>query len=568
LLQKSFIESNSTKIDLVLLINVVLILNFYYLGFWSTAPALIITVILIKYNLIIKEKIVAIIFPGVLIFFLFNLVKTPNRLADNFHPMFIADELFAWINNKHIFLDFMGQYNSILGMVFIGKTNVQDIFFELNQAYWYLIVLQLAGLIIIYLILRDITFRYIELVFGLIFLFSITGGLVWANLLSILDFFQELPSRKLFPLITIYVFMIYLKLEIHKKNVKKNLVLTLMGLIQGISILNDYLFSVGVFLSIFATITMFKISIKSRLKNLLIISTSTVTTLIAFILITYPKNTLPKYRVIFSYVFSYGENQFGREFSIIGPDIFFFSLAIFGLIWSLKNYHNSINLYDEKLDSIIFLLSLLLCYNGLYWMGRSYEIQIVASSGIYSALLLTALYTKSRQDKNLESFSNMLLNLVLISPFLFNLINLKSFTNDYLRLFDTTSAENMAESGITSGPLELNGEIAAINGQIDFALNRIVKSKEDAALVSAFGNLFSAKYGIYNANILNHPTSITNPFIMEIMCKNVLDKKINYLLFDKNTEKYFKNVELCFSNYTQIVDYNEAFPRFNLYKIN
>jgi hypothetical protein len=126
----------------------------------------------------------------------------------------------------------------------------------------------------------------------------------------------------------------------------------------------------------------------------------------------------------------------------------------------------------------------------------------------------------------------------------------------------------MAESGITSGPKELNGEIAAINGQIDFALNKIVKSKEDAALVSAFGNLFSAKYGIYNANILNHPTSITNPFIMEIICKNVLDKKINYLLFDKNTEKYFKNVELCFSNYTQIVDYNEAFPRFNLYKIN
>jgi hypothetical protein len=561
LLQKNFFKSNALKINIVFLINVYIILNFHYLGFWGSALSLISTVVLIQNNVILKEKIIRFIFPGVLILFILNLIKTPNRLVDNFHPLYIIDELFAWINNKHIFLDFMGQYNSILGMVFTDKSNIKDISLIYNQALWYLIVLQLAGLIIIYLILRQITEKKIELIAGLIFLFSITGGLVWANLFSILDFFQELPSRKIFPLISIYFFMIYLKLEIKGKSGMKYILLTLMGFIQGVSLLNDYLFSIGIFLSIIATILMFKISIRYRIKNLLILITSTVTSLIVFILIEYPQDTLPKIRVIFSYVFSYGENQFGHEFSIIGPDIFFFSLAIFGLIWSLKKNHNSINLYDEKLDPIIFLLSLLLCYNGLYWMGRSYEIQIVASSGIYSGLLITALYAKSRQLKKSESLSNLFLNLVIVSPLLFNLFNFNSVKNDYFRLFNGTEYQYVE-------PKLVSEEITAVDGQIGFVIDKIVKSKQGVALVSDFGNLFSAKYAIYNANILNHPTSITNPFVMEIMCKNLLENKMNYLLLAKITQKYFENVKLCTSNFIQIEDKDNRFPRFNLYQFN
>jgi hypothetical protein len=566
---RRFSKCNIFRLDLILLINIVVIISFYYLGFWASALSFILTAVLIKIDLKVKEKIAKYIFPVVLISFILNLIKTPNSLIDNFHPLFITDELFSWTNNKHILLDYMGQYNSILGIAFTGRSNIKDVFFELNMAYWYLIILQLVGLLIIFLILREVTKKKIELILGLIFLFSITGGLVWANLFSILDFFQELPSRKIFPLMAIYLFMIYLKLEIQKTNGWKNFVLAFMGVILGISLLNDYLFSTGIFISILTTIFMFKKSNKSGLKNLVIIVISTTATLVAFMLINYPRNSLPKIRVIFSYVFSYGENQFGHEFSIIGPDLFFFSLAIFGLIWSLKSNSNSINLYDEKLDSVIFLLSLLLCYNGLYWLGRSYEIQIVASSAIYSALLISALYAKSRQFKNLESLSNLFINIVLVSPFLFNLFNFKSITNDYLRLFNTAKSQYMdAQSGFTSGPKSTIDEITAINGQIDFVLNKVIMTKERVALVSDFGNLFSAKYSIFNANILNHPTSITNPFVMEIICKNAIDNKMRYLLFAKNTEKYIQNVELCFSNYKQIIDVDYGFPRFNLYEFN
>jgi hypothetical protein len=202
-------------------------------------------------------------------------------------------------------------------------------------------------------------------------------------------------------------------------------------------------------------------------------------------------------------------------------------------------------------------------------LGRSYEIQIVASSAIYSALLISALYAKSRQFKNLESLSNLFINIVLVSPFLFNLFNFKSITNDYLRLFNTAKSQYMdAQSGFTSGPKSTIDEITAINGQIDFVLNKVIMTKERVALVSDFGNLFSAKYSIFNANILNHPTSITNPFVMEIICKNAIDNNMRYLLFAKNTEKYIQNVELCFSNYKQIIDVDYGFPRFNLYEFN
>lgn len=570
--QKRFSNSNIPRLESILLINliiIIIILNFRYLGVWSSALSLILTAILHIISLKVKETIAKYIFPVVFISFSLNLIKTPSKLIDNFHPLFVTDELFSWINQKHILLDFMGQYNSILGIIFIGKSNIEDVFLELNQAYWYLIILQLAGLLVIYLILKEITKRKIELILGMIFLFSITGGLVWVNMYSILDFFQELPSRKIFPLITIYLFMIYLKPKIQKKNSWKYTILAFIGIILGVSILNEYVFSTGVIISILTTLYVFKTSIKSGLRNLFIIIISTTTTLVGFILINYPRNSLPKIRVIFSYVFSYGENLFGNEFNVFGPDIFFFSLAIFGIILSIKNYSNSLSLYDKKLDPVIFLLSLLLCYNGLYWMGRSYEIQIVASSGIYSALLITALYSKSRQSKNLESLSNLLITIILVSPFLFNLINFNSIRNDYLRLFNTSKSEFLdSQSGLTSGQKTTIDEITAINGQIYFVLNKVIMTKESVALVSDFGNLFSAKYALYNANILNHPTSIQNSFVMEIICKNALDNKMNYLLFAKHTEKYIKNVELCFSNYKQIIDVDNGFPRFNLYKFN
>jgi hypothetical protein len=411
--------------------------------------------------------------------------------------------------------------------------------------------------------MKEITKKKIELLVGLIFLFSVTGGLVWANIFSILDFFQELPSRRILPLLMIYLFLIYLRIEFREKKGKRLTLLILSGMVQGISILNDYLFGFGVFLSIITTIFILDIPIKERLKTLLIIISTTFITMISFIVIYYPQNEYPRIRTIFAYVFSYGASQFGHEFKIIGPDIFFLTLAIFGLFLSVKRNKNRINIASGSLDPTIFLISLLICYNAIYWAGRSFEIQIVASSGIYSALLITALYSKSRQSKNLESLSNIILNFVLISPILFNLINYKSITNDYLRLFTKEQYEFVNATSNTT-----EEEIVAIENQIEFVFNKIIMTKKSVALVSDFGNLFAAKYKVYNANILNHPTSITNPYIMEIICRNSLERKMEYLLLDTHTEIYFNNVKLCVSNYSQIQDINYEFPRFNLYKSN
>ena len=93
-----------------------------------------------------------------------------------------------------------------------------------------------------------------------------------------------------------------------------------------------------------------------------------------------------------------------------------------------------------------------------------------------------------------------------------------------------------------------------------------IKTKKDVALISDYGNISSAKLGVFNGNILNSPFSITNPFVMEIICENILKKRIQYLIFDIRTEKYFNNVTSCHSNFKQIGDESRAFPRFNLYK--
>jgi hypothetical protein len=563
--QEKFINPKISNKKLVLLVNLIFLVDFYYLGFWSLVISIVLIPVLNGFNISLKENIAKYIFPLVLTAFTLNLIKSPHKLVDYFHPLFVTDELFAWINNKHIFLDYMGQYNSLLGVIFIDK-KVKNIPWEIDHAYWYLIILQIVGIFIVYLILKEITKRKIELIIGATYLFSIMGGLVWVNLFSILDFFQELPSRKIFPLLIIYIFCIYLKLEFEKRELKKNILLMLMGLIQGIAIINDYLFSIGVFLSIIATVIMINTSIINKLKSLIIFISTTFATIMSFLLMNYPQNAIPKARVIFAYVWSYGENQFAHEFKIIGPDIFFFSLAIFGIIWSLKNNRNAMVSHDEKLEPIIFLLSLLLCYNALYWMGRSFEIQIVASSGLYSALLITSLYSKSRKHKDLDSISHLLINLVLISPFLFNLLNVKSINNDYLRLFNTTKSSYADfESSFNTGPTKTIEDIQIMERQIDFIINSKIKTKQDIALISDYGNITSAKLGVYNGNILNSPFSITNSFVMEVICKNVLKNKMKYLIFDKRTEKYFNDVEPCYSNFKQDKDKTNAFPRFNFY---
>jgi hypothetical protein len=290
LLQVGYLNKSFTNSKYVSLTYLMLVITFYYLGWVVVAISIILIGILSRYGQKKKEIIVKYVFPFTLIFFILNTLKVPNRLIDKFHPLYVADDLFVWINDKHTYLDFMGQYNSLLGIIFVGKKNFFDIYHILNQGYWYLIVLQIIGLFLIFLIMKEITKKKIELLVGLIFLFSVTGGLVWANIFSILDFFQELPSRKILPLLMIYLFLIYLRIDFREKKGKRLTLLILSGMVQGISILNDYLFGFGVFLSIITTILILDIPIKDRHKTLLIIISTTFITMISFIVIYYPQN--------------------------------------------------------------------------------------------------------------------------------------------------------------------------------------------------------------------------------------------------------------------------------------
>jgi hypothetical protein len=497
--------------------------------------------------------------------FILEFAKTPKLLTDYFHPLYISDEIYAYVNDKKLFTDYQSQYTSVLGFPFKYISRTEDIYQAVNLSFLYLIILQILCLLILIYILKKVSGNQFK--YSLILLFAIIAGPIWGDIYTISDFFQELPARKIFPLIVIALLINTLEKISMRDNKKLYIYLFTIGIIVGISVLNDFIFSS---LNAIALLVIYLVSRKELKLDIRYVATISIGTLVTILVaLTINKVTIKHFdpEIILGYVKNYDQSVFGVQFNPLGPDVFFISFAILGLIVF------KFQLLSEKVErpSETFLLgylSLLLILTSVYWAGRSFEVQIVASAGVYFTLIFGLLLNYlNRKNVGIE-YQKLLILFAFLSPIIFGLLNFSHVHNNLNRIFKIGAYTYLDFNSFKSQSKEneIKVDISIIEKQLQYLIKYEIQNAKDVTYIGDYGNLVSNKYNFFSGNVLNDPSSITDVKIMKIICENSIAKKTNFLILDSSLQNLFNGSYECNQYYRLIVDKKNAFPRYYLYK--
>jgi hypothetical protein len=512
-----------------------------------------------------RSESIKIVYVSSIVTFILEFAKTPQLLTDYFHPLYISDEIYSHINNKSIFVDYQSQYTALLGYPFNLLGKVGNIYQAIQISFLYLIVLQVVCLIILIYILKKTSgsqFKY-----SIILLFAVIAGTIWGDTYTISDFFQEMPARKIFPLLIIAVITKLIENREDNNGKSKEIYFYLLGIIIGISMINDFIFSTFNAIALFSIYYISRKRLNFEKRHAIITIINVLSVIMVFVLINKANIIFIKKEIFLGYILNYDQNNFGIQFAWIGPDVFFASIGFLGLIIFTSHLVKK-NLEFRGEIFLLGYLSLLLIITSFYWAGRSFEVQIVASSGIYFTLIFSILLNYLSNEKNNVEFQKLLILFSLLSPIIFGLFNFNHFNNNLNRILKSRdytylNFESNKSQDIDNG---IRTDIEIIENQINYIMNNEINSSKDITYVGRYGNLVSNKYNFYSGNVLNDPTSITNVKIMKDICDYSKQKNSIFIILDQYLQPLFERSFECTSNYVLINDVNNAFPRYNLYK--
>ena len=512
-----------------------------------------------------RSKSIKLVYFLSIVTFIIEFAKTPQLLTDYFHPLYISDEIYSHINNKSTFVDYQSQYTALLGYPFKLLGKIGDIYQAVQLSFLYLIVLQIFCLIILIFILKKTSGSHFK--YSIILLFAVIAGPIWGDLETISDFFQEMPARKIFPLLIIAVIAKLIENKKSNGEKSKGIYFNLLGILIGISIINDFIFSTFNAIALFSIYYISRKKFNFEKRHVIITIINILGVMLIFILVNKANISFIKKEIFLGYILNYNQNIFGIQFKWFGPDVFFASIGFLGLV--IFSFH----LVKKNLEfrGEIFLLgylSLLLIITSFYWAGRSFEVQIVASSGIYFTLIFSILLNYLSNDKNNMEFQKLLILFSLLSPIIFGLFNFNNINNNLNRIlkfrdYTYLNFESYASTDIVNG---IRTEIEIIENQINYIKNFEINSSGQITYVGRYGNLISNKYNFYSGNVLNDPTSITNVVVMKDICDYSRQKNSVFIILDRYLQPLFERSIECTSKYVLIDDVHDAFPRYNLYK--
>jgi len=534
------------KVILHLILVVLLISSFHFnLSTLRLAISFLILILIVKLD---KRWVATIALAFSLIFFLFELIKLSSRLQDNFHRIFIIDELFLW-SNKILFVNYMSQYNGIIGIPLSLLDRNLSLESLISTSTNYLIILQYLAIFFLVIILLVIVEKnIINIALSLIMLMSFLGGDIWYANISTLDLLQEYPSRKIFPIIIVLIYLIMLK-KLYTNNRKKIFYFSsyIIGVISAISFLNDFVFSSIIIISMFISIMSISGSIKSKIITNLSFTIGLMCVFIIFakwIKIDFNQNFL---QLIFTYIFQYGETTFGKEFELLSPDIFYFCLVIYAIFSIQLNKKINFKLENSYLYPFTIFIIANLVLASIYWSGRSYSVQINSTAATYALILLTVLLHIYSQEKKLNNFYFYIYIFSIMSPILFNLWSFTNLGNNFNRLFK--SSVNEYEPFRIRTNLDLKKDLVQFQNQFEYLKTSYNLSYEKIGIIMEFGNLYAFKYGVSNINIVNNPTSLTNSNQFSLICKNLKETKLNTLLVDYRLNEFLSQSNCLKNNY-------------------
>jgi hypothetical protein len=458
--------------------------------------------------------------------FLIHSVKTPNSLPDYYHTEFMGDELLSRKANLRNYKNYIGQYSNLIS-VFVAFLPKQFLTVRANVD-WISIVLQVINVVILFILIKKLS-QSSRLAF--MFAFVILAAPFFGGA-SAIDWLQNLPSRSFFLTLAILVFVYFL---------------FICGLIISLTLLNDLLTGLQLWLSLLATLFVYRHGLTKKTSiGMVSLIFLTCLPVLWFLL----GSDLPK-ELLYIYYTSYGQNGFGKEFEFLGYDVIFWGFALAALNLAVENAKTRSGHFEKNRNILILFFSLLELSTIPYCTGRSYTAQIWASGAIYLILLFSLLANESTHQDLIKAEKEIKSKSVIpnISHSLFLIVFLVSMysnfwypTSTLYELQRITSGTNSVESLFYS---RANHNVYQENA---FKAIRYMLQEHEASSVGLLlprGNLLAMRFGIENSLIVNHPDSLIFQTQIRALCGTLLlHPKRNYVI-DYDLYVRMQNNEEC-----------------------
>lgn len=490
-----------------------------------------------------------IIFFFSLIAFVLDLLKTPSTLQDTYHPLFVGDEVQAPMAGLHNWRTYSSQYTSLLGYLaepFLNSQSPQDL---QNSTYTFLIVLQYIAISALLIIVLGIVGRE-HFKWPFIFTFAVLSGSFFAKF-GMLDWLQNFPSRTFFPIITLYLYLCFLKLNLRVKtgtwfNVQIKATMLSLGILSAVGLVNDIIFGTPVALAIILSIVFSSLSTKVKVEFIVtyILTILFIGVLLNLHLLRAP-DTEFSLNLFTHYILSYGESGFGKLYEFRGYEIFFWGFALSAIVIARKRLSKIKGQFSQKVLHPLLLASAFLVFSTVpYTTGRSFSAQIWASCGIYIIILFSCLFRIFKENEKGDLSSNktllnshVLISLALVFTICSGILNPFQSKREFLRLSN--------ESKVLTMNMELNSKAESIR--------KIVSSEnmnpDQTGLLVSFGSNMSINLGISNGLFVNHPTSVIYVHQMDFICKRNADLGRQWLILDSYLADLFRMSKECSTNY-------------------
>lgn len=486
-------------------------------------------------------------FFGILVFlvgaiaFALNVFKTPSTLTEYHHTQYIADELQIQLTENKAFSSYAAQYSNLLGPIF-GRfiRGVDPLRLEVSTI-WVLIVLQYIA-VIIFLILVINLGKGTYLKYSLLFSFSMLGGAFFYSQ-STLDWLQNFPARTFFPIMVILFYALRLKFGNSNLGLSRNMVANLLdvliGALAALGIGNDPLFGFPILLALLlVTILDREILTPYKVLRLTLVMSGFLLMLITINGLFFHPSELPKDVALFThYMVQYSSQGFGASYSFFGPDVVFWSFAIFAILDN-RTTNPNLEIKGSSINrSLALLCSLLILSTIPYTTGRSLTPQIWASCAIYISLLFALQiqsHTNGRDSAKWGSYKKVLISLSILLSLTSGLVIPNNIKYDIQRMKDG----NPEYSNFST---RING----INSRLNSLLERKKYKRSDLGIMLPFGNNLAKINGVQNVLMANDPTSIISAQQFSLRCQKFIAFSIEVVVVDSLLYPLYESANDC-----------------------
>jgi hypothetical protein len=467
-------------------------------------------------------------------------------MQDIHHPTFVGDEIQAPSAGLHNWRTYSAQYTALLGYLakpFLNKQSPIDL--QLST-YTFLIVIQYVAVGFLFLLILSIVGRR-NFKWPFIFTFAVLSGSFFYAY-GVMDWLQNFPARTLFPIITIYLYFLFLKFNLSSdigtlsSQLKLKALTAFIGIFASVGLVNDLMFGAPVVIAIVISIIFSRFSLDYKVRFLtLYFITFTFTGLLLNIYVLRTPDIQLSLGLITHYMFSYGENGFARLFDFRGYEIFFWGFGLSAIIIARRRFAIFQDIFAEKVLHPLVLLSGTLIFSTIpYTTGRSYSAQIWASCAIYVIILFSCFFRLFRDHEegcSLQNHvipdSNVLISVALIFSICSGLFNPSQIEAELKRI------DGMNKMVPNSKQLDLEAK------EIVRIIHSAALNTPEVALLVPYGNNMAISLGIRNGLFVNHPTSIIFGKQMDLICKRNHDLGAKWLIFDSYLEPLFNKSQEC-----------------------